>query len=194
MAEKLSTPVDLKKNIRLEMLARRKLFLNQHQMPSSIQQIQNQPWFQNAQTIAIYISQESEFPTRWLYDLCLAYKKKIVAPMMHGTQLKFLVVDQWEALLPNEKNIFEPAFGVEVKPESIDVFFVPLLAFDRSGNRLGRGGVNGGYYDRLFANQAIKGKRVGVGFEVQECFSIPIESHDIPMNYILTERRIIRAF
>lgn len=194
MVETTNSTIELKKKLRSEVQSRRQLFSNSELIPKSLYQIKNALWFTQAKTVAIYISRLEEFPTKWLFDLCVKHRKTIVAPVMNGTSLKFLGVDHWEALLANEKNIFEPAFGSEVKPEAIDLFFVPLLAFDRTGNRLGRGGASGGFYDRLFSNVGIRGKRVGVGFEIQEYFTIPTEPHDVRMEYILTENRIIRTF
>jgi 5-formyltetrahydrofolate cyclo-ligase len=194
MVEKTNSTIEHKKQLRAEIQARRRLFSNSELIPKSIYQIKNAAWFHNAKTVAIYVSQAEEFPTRWLFDLCVRNKKTIVAPVMSGTQLKFFQVDRWESLVANEKNILEPAFGHEVKPETVDVFFVPLLAFDRSGNRLGRGGATGGYYDRLFSNSNIRGKRVGVGFEIQEYFTVPTEPHDQRMDFILTELKLHRSF
>ncbi|MEZ4846695.1 MAG: 5-formyltetrahydrofolate cyclo-ligase [Bdellovibrionota bacterium] len=194
MVSKTISPIELKEQLRTEVRARRKLFSNPNSTPNSIHEIDSQSWFRNAQTVAIYISQTEEFPTRGLFDLCIRSKKTIVAPVMHGNTLRFRTLSQWNELHVNAQNILEPSFGNEIDPKIIDVFFVPLLAFDRSGNRLGRGGKSGGYYDRLFSNSDIRGKRVGVGFGIQECFSVPTEPHDAKMDYILTDRCLIKSF
>jgi len=67
------------------------------------------------------------------------------------------------------------------------VILVPLAAFDGKGNRIGYGA---GYYDRAIANmyaRALMPKLVGMAFCVQEEDQIPAESHDIPLNAIITE-------
>jgi 5-formyltetrahydrofolate cyclo-ligase len=69
-----------------------------------------------------------------------------------------------------------------------DVLFVPLLAFDRRGHRLGYGG---GYYDRTLA--ALPGRTaLGFGFSALEVDSVPTGPHDHPLNAIVTEKEIIR--
>jgi 5-formyltetrahydrofolate cyclo-ligase len=68
-----------------------------------------------------------------------------------------------------------------------DILFVPLLAFDRRGFRLGYGG---GFYDRTLA--ALPGRlAVGFGYAAQEVDRVPAEPHDIPLATIATEREII---
>jgi 5-formyltetrahydrofolate cyclo-ligase len=68
-----------------------------------------------------------------------------------------------------------------------DILFVPLLAFDRRGFRLGYGG---GYYDRTLA--ALPGRlSVGYGYAAQEVASVPVEPHDVALQVIATEQGII---
>lgn len=73
-------------------------------------------------------------------------------------------------------------------PEHIpDLLFVPLLAFDRHGHRLGYGG---GYYDRTLAT--LPGRiAIGYGFAAQEVASVPIGPHDVPLDLVATEQEII---
>jgi 5-formyltetrahydrofolate cyclo-ligase len=80
-----------------------------------------------------------------------------------------------------------PPEAKEVLP---DLLFVPLAAFDRKGGRLGYGA---GFYDRTLAKlRALKPiKAVGVAFEVQELQDLPQEPHDEPLDYVLTERKLI---
>jgi 5-formyltetrahydrofolate cyclo-ligase len=68
-----------------------------------------------------------------------------------------------------------------------DVLLVPLIAFDRLGNRLGHGG---GFYDRGVARLRAAGHQpvlVGLAFATQEAPSIPAEAHDIRLDWIVTE-------
>lgn len=74
-------------------------------------------------------------------------------------------------------------------PEAVpDIMFVPLLAFDRAGNRLGYGG---GYYDRTIA--ALPGRPViGCAFSAQELDAVPVDDYDAKLTAIVTERGILR--
>lgn len=75
-----------------------------------------------------------------------------------------------------------PASSVEVTP---DFIFLPLLAFGPKGERLGYGG---GYYDRTVIDLRKNGKvfTCGVGFDAQETSKIPMQSHDVRLEAILT--------
>ncbi|MBS0531620.1 MAG: 5-formyltetrahydrofolate cyclo-ligase [Proteobacteria bacterium] len=80
--------------------------------------------------------------------------------------------------------ILEPsASALEVIP---DIVLVPLAAFDRAGHRVGYGG---GYYDRTFARvrQSKPVIAIGVAFAVQEIPQVPALSHDVRLDYVLTE-------
>ena len=68
------------------------------------------------------------------------------------------------------------------------IWLVPGLAFDLSGNRLGRGG---GYYDRLL--EGAGGVKIGVAYDCQLADFLSSDIHDIPMDCVVTDRRIIRA-
>ena len=71
-----------------------------------------------------------------------------------------------------------------------DVLIVPLLAFDREGYRLGYGG---GYYDRTLA--ALRAKKliiaIGVAYATQEVKSVPHDTHDQKLDFVMTEKGII---
>ena len=73
-----------------------------------------------------------------------------------------------------------------------DLFILPLVAFDRTGGRLGQGG---GYYDRTLA--ALRGHRrplfVGLAFAGQEVARVPVDAHDQKLDGILTERGYMPA-
>ncbi len=79
---------------------------------------------------------------------------------------------------------WEPALAGEV-----DLALVPGLAFDASGRRLGRGK---GFYDRLLGDSGFSATKAGVCWESRLLPTIPKESHDVAMDLILTEQRVIR--
>lgn len=89
-----------------------------------------------------------------------------------------MVEDLFRILAPSDAN-------EEVHP---DVVFVPLLAFDRNGFRLGYGG---GFYDRTLARLADEIVSIGVGFAGQEMQKVPTGEFDSAVNYILTEKEFI---
>jgi 5-formyltetrahydrofolate cyclo-ligase len=88
--------------------------------------------------------------------------------------------------------VLEPAArACVVEPEQGDVVLVPGVAFDRAGNRLGRGR---GYYDRAFPANAPKPPRlIGVAYEVQLVDCVPHAADDRSMDAVVTERAIYWA-
>ena len=99
--------------------------------------------------------------------------------------MTFRAYRQGDALEKNPLyNFMQPAITSPIVIPHI--IFVPVVAFDRSGARLGMGG---GYYDRTLA--AGNFKTIGVAFSVCEVEKIPTESHDIHMDAILTEKEFI---
>ena len=102
-----------------------------------------------------------------------AGRMRFLVPMVHA---------DWE---DGPYGIIQPRSGcAEVIPSLV---IVPLLAFDRSGNRLGQGG---GYYDRALAALPAAYK-LGLAWSVQERADVPVEAWDIALDAILTEREWI---
>lgn len=83
----------------------------------------------------------------------------------------------------------DPKTWEEAPPGEVDLALIPGLAFDPSGNRIGRGK---GYYDRLLGDRSFRATRAGVCLEKRILTSIPMEPHDVPMDLIVTEQRVIR--
>jgi 5-formyltetrahydrofolate cyclo-ligase len=90
-------------------------------------------------------------------------------------------------MVPGIWDIPVPAEGEAVLPDAV---VAPLVGFDGCGYRLGYGG---GYYDRTLAAWPGKPLVVGVGFELGRIETIHPQPHDIPMDLIVTERRMIPA-
>lgn len=82
-----------------------------------------------------------------------------------------------------------PELCAEVAAEAVDAALVPGLAWDRAGNRLGRGA---GYYDRMFARPDWRGFRCGIFFARQEAGSVPADAWDLPLDAVVTEREVWR--
>jgi 5-formyltetrahydrofolate cyclo-ligase len=87
-------------------------------------------------------------------------------------------------------DIPEPiASAKEAGVTEVALCFIPGLAFDKLGGRLGRGG---GFYDRLLVKYSI-GIKVGVCFNFQVCEEVPVEKHDLKMDYLLTATEFIKC-
>ena len=99
--------------------------------------------------------------------------------------MNFHTIDGIENLKKNHLDISEPVNG-EICT-NIDVVIVPGIAFDKSGNRLGFGS---GYYDK-FLNLHASIYKIALAFDFQLIDTIDIQEHDVPMDLIITENRII---
>ncbi len=136
--------------------------------------------FMMSERILMYHSLPDELPTlnflrKW------SDRKKFYLPRVNGVNLDILPYDE-QRLELGAFHIEEPTGNDTVDISHIELIVVPAVAFDRKGNRLGRGK---GYYDRLLAGS--KATKVGVGYEFQLLGEIPAEPHDIRMDMVITQ-------
>jgi 5-formyltetrahydrofolate cyclo-ligase len=110
------------------------------------------------------------------------------AVLARGKSLVFRAWSPNDRLMLGPLGILEPSPGAsELIP---DIMLVPLAAFDRAGHRIGYGA---GYYDHTFSYlrkmKAVVG--VGLAFALQEIETVPALSHDVALDYVLTEREAL---
>lgn len=108
---------------------------------------------------------------------------KVILPTIEGE--KIVPKEKTSQITVGRYNINEPV-GNEYKGK-IDVFVVPMCAFDR---KMMRSGFGKGYYDRFLADK--KGLKIGVAFSCQEQPEIFKKSTDVCMDVIVTEKEIIK--
>ena len=87
----------------------------------------------------------------------------------------------------NSWNIPEPENGIAISNEQIEVVFIPLLAFDVCGNRVGYGK---GFYDDFLNNCSKDTLKIGLSFFEAEANIADVEPHDIPLDYCVTPTKI----
>jgi 5-formyltetrahydrofolate cyclo-ligase len=142
-----------------------------------------------AKIVSAYWSINDEASTFLLLDKLAAEGIATALPVMQGrgVPLCFRLWKKGEPLAEVKWGIKEPLPAPEVFP---DLLFVPLLGFDRSGNRLGYGA---GFYDRTLARLRAMQPiiAVGVAYAVQELPAIPSEAYDQKLDYVLTDREWI---
>lgn len=114
-----------------------------------------------------------------------ANKKRFFLPRVNGVNLEILPYEESKLEL-GSFHIEEPTGNETVDPSEIELVVVPAVAYDRNGNRLGRGK---GFYDRLL--KTTKATKVGVGYEFQLVDSVPTEPHDVGMDIIITQNTTI---
>ncbi|TKG94819.1 5-formyltetrahydrofolate cyclo-ligase [Puteibacter caeruleilacunae] len=144
--------------------------------------------FKDASVVMVYWAMHDELPTQVFIEQWYR-QKSIILPSIDGDDLILKTYNGKTCLVAGEKyGIPEPFDTPTVNPEEIDLILVPGVAFDENCNRMGRGR---GFYDRLLS--AVSCPKVGICFDGQIEKQIPVESHDIPMDYVISDRRIISS-
>ena len=118
--------------------------------------------------------------------------KRVVLPKCRIDRRELICVEvgDFEAgLTRGALGILEPNSGRDIDPDELDVVLSPGRAFDRNGNRVGRGA---GYYDRFFARDGFRAFVCGVAFDCQMLPEIPVQPHDVPVDGIVTESGLVR--
>jgi len=156
------------------------------------------PAYQAAATAMWYIGCKSEVRTLPALRLELDSLKRIVIPYCtrdeHGQRrLGLWHLQNLDELIPGTWAIPEPPktrwneTNKTVAPAELDAIIVPGVGFDRGGGRLGNGA---GYYDRLLAGVRQDTVLFGACFEAQLFDRIDMDAHDIPMDFVITEKAI----
>jgi len=153
------------------------------------------PAFRAAQTLAVFAPLPNEPDIHPLVEEAWAEKKRVAFPLMSRDRgvprLDWLVADGWDALVvagPFGVREPDPAWCPRLDPLELDCLFVPGLAFDPRGHRLGRGG---GYYDAALAALDIGTPRIGLFFARQQADEVPREAHDQVLSHVVTEERVV---
>ena len=149
------------------------------------------PQFRSASVIMMFLSLPHEVSTDEAILHAWQLGKIVVVPKISWQQRHMIPVqiNSLETDFSTEvAGLRNPVTGVPVPFEEINLVVTPALAFDRKGNRLGRGGS---FYDRFFANEELKAPRCGFGFAEQLVDSIPVAEHDKPMDLLVTDEEII---
>jgi len=150
-----------------------------------------EPQLQSAHTILFFAPLPDELDVWLLLEKLLPAKKICALPAFDPATQSYSArrVQNLETDIAAGKfGVSEPLPGCEEIPlNRFDLVLVPGLAFDLSGNRLGRGR---GFYDRILA--AASGVKCGVAYDFQLLEKIPTEPHDARVNFIFTPTRCVR--
>lgn len=141
----------------------------------------------NAKTICTFLSAFKEPDTIEIVRQLWEKKCRVIVPISdtETNTLSLSCIDNMDDLKKGAYGILEPSVVKTADERDIDVILVPGLAFDRHGGRMGFGK---GYYDRLLeTSSAVK---IGLCYDFQLFDTIPTESHDVPMDFIITEKEI----
>ncbi|MBW8001045.1 MAG: 5-formyltetrahydrofolate cyclo-ligase [Planctomycetes bacterium] len=147
--------------------------------------------FQDASVIMMYLAIPNEADCCDAIAAAWQQGKTVIVPKVcwEDKEMTVVQIDSLEADFSTEvSGLRNPIDGVPVPFGQIDLVVTPALAYDRRGNRLGRGGA---YYDRFFASDELKASRCGFAFSEQLVESVPVENHDQMVHFLVTDSEVI---
>jgi 5-formyltetrahydrofolate cyclo-ligase len=183
-----------KRSLRRTMLAHRKS-LSEAEFRSASYLIQEffleTEEYRRAKRIVLYASIHNEVATERVVAAALQSGKTVAFPVVVHHGLAFHEVDTLSSLKKGAFGIMEPCTsGRCVAMEESDIFVLPGVVFDLKGHRIGYGK---GYYDKALHRFEGQGKFVGFCYDFQLVDEIAKEPHDVRMDMIITEKRLIRT-
>ncbi|MBF0273848.1 MAG: 5-formyltetrahydrofolate cyclo-ligase [Nitrospinae bacterium] len=152
-----------------------------------------QVFFKRSNCLLLYLNVGNEVNTTDVINCAMNEKKALFLPFTEIVDEKIEVrtFNGWNSLIKGKFGILYPSEkGVDIKESGIDLVVIPGVAFDEKGNRIGFGK---GFYDQLLhrKNDVIK---VALAYELQVMKeSLPKEKHDVHVDYIVTEKRVINC-
>ena len=171
-----------------ELRANIKILKKQHTKEQLLEQseiilskLEQHPDFKNAHIVMIYSALPDEVQTQAFLEKW-RHNKKIILPTVVGDDIIPVELAKNTGFAVGDFNILEPQN--EPYTGDYDLIVVPGVAFDRNGNRIGRGR---GYYDRFLCKH-LNVKRIGICFDFQLVDEVPTEPNDIVMNEVISLR------
>ena len=175
--------VDSKNSLRDKV---RRIEVNDEHSAAIEAQIRSWSVFQKAEKVAFYMPMKDELSLEFLF----ASGKELFLPRYDAETKKYCMalVENKEQLISGKYGIVEPGANCrEALKSEIELWFIPGMGFSRSGDRLGRGA---GFYDRLLESE--KGIKAGICCTERILNEIDRETHDVIMDFVLTDKEIIK--
>lgn len=165
-------------------------YIEEKSLAIANQLLQLDIWQYSFYHIFLPIEAQKEINTEYILNILAGKDKNIVISRSNFndfTMSHFLLTDN-TTLAKNNYGISEPKDGIPISSQQIDVVFVPLLAFDKSGNRVGYGK---GFYDRFLSECKPETLKIGLSFFEAEKETFTKNENDIVLNYCITPDKII---
>ncbi|WP_373057350.1 5-formyltetrahydrofolate cyclo-ligase [Zunongwangia sp. H14] len=146
-------------------------------------------WEYSFYHLFLSIAEQKEVDTEPLLHILLGKDKHVVLPKteFQNNKLRNFLLTDTTTIRKNRWNIPEPEGGIEIEPQKIDVVFIPLLAFDEMGHRVGYGK---GFYDKFLSECKKEVLKVGLSFFEAGSRIKNVLSSDIPLDFCITPELI----
>lgn len=140
--------------------------------------------------IFLPIEEQKEVNTEYILNILAGKDKNIIVSKSDFStrQMSHFLLSDSTTLKKNSYNIPEPIGGIEISTDKINVVFVPLLAYDQHGNRVGYGK---GFYDRFLSECDKSTVKVGVSFFTPETRILDNGFYDVKLDYCVTPEGIV---
>ncbi|MBV4440972.1 5-formyltetrahydrofolate cyclo-ligase [Clostridium tyrobutyricum] len=147
----------------------------------------NSSEYKCAKCIFVFVSYRSEVNTHGIIKHALSSGKIVCVPKIISKDegMKAVRIEKFSELVPGAFNILEPISTYKKIDETfIDLTYVPGVAFDRHGGRVGYGG---GYYDRFLKKLKKDSEKIAICYNFQLLDEVPRENHDVSIYKIITD-------
>lgn len=142
----------------------------------------NDEQFQKAHHLGLYVSFRNEVDTRKIIQYCLENGKRVSVPRVLGETMEFFEIDSVAQLESGFATILEPTTAQMTEKNAMDIIYVPMLAYDKTLNRIGYGK---GFYDKYL--KGYSNLTIGLAFSFQEIDYIETNNFDFPLDFIYNE-------
>jgi 5-formyltetrahydrofolate cyclo-ligase len=149
--------------------------------------------FKRASVVMFYLSLPHEIDVKPAILHAWQQGKTVAVPKVSWQQRHMIPVEITSletGVAIEAAGLRNPITGVPVPPDDIDLVVTPGLAFDKNGNRLGRGGS---YYDRFFDSNKLGAYKCGFAFSQQIVEDVPTDVNDVRMDLVVTEAGVIKC-
>ena len=147
-------------------------------------------WHFSFYHLFLTIEHQKEVTTDYILNILSGKDKNIVISKSNfdTRTLQHFLLNDATTLKLNQHNIPEPVDGIEIDPSKIEVVFVPLLAYDQLGNRVGYGK---GFYDKFLAQCKPSTLKIGLSFFNPEPSIADVSTADMPLDFCITPKNIL---
>ena len=133
------------------------------------------------------IVKKREIETSFILSILQGKDKHVIVPKVRGNALDHFLLTDATKFVTSKWGVPEPTEGIAVPPNQLDVVFVPLVAFDELGNRVGYGK---GFYDGFLKKCRADVIKVGLSFFEAEDIITDVAPHDIRLDYCVTPKKV----
>ncbi|MFW6133841.1 MAG: 5-formyltetrahydrofolate cyclo-ligase [Planctomycetota bacterium] len=148
--------------------------------------------FARAEVVMVYLHVPDEVDTTEVALAAWQHDKRVLVPAVDWDTRRMEALELHsladEHLDEDAYGLRTPAGAAPAHAEIIDLVVVPALAYDRRGNRLGRGA---GFYDRFLARADVRAVACGLAFAEQVVESVPVHASDYPVDILVTDTEVM---